>query len=217
MLISHKHKLITIDIPKTGTRSLRESLCPLGVVDIVGKPFLDSDFYQHSTALQIKNSFKTNNWDWCDYFKFTIVRNPWDRYFSFFKYFHSYKDKYLNKSKDIIWDKAAINQGQYCVELFQKNSNYKIMKSIIDNHLPQSDFFLDNNDNVIVDHVANFDNFQNEFTFLCNFIGINTPTLKHNNKSVNSLCGIDVYNKQLIDLVEQKEQFVIKLKNYQYN
>ena len=34
MLISHKHKFITIDIPKTATRSLRETLLPQNIIDI---------------------------------------------------------------------------------------------------------------------------------------------------------------------------------------
>ena len=37
MLISHSHKFVTIDIPKTGTRSMRETLNPLGIIDVIGK------------------------------------------------------------------------------------------------------------------------------------------------------------------------------------
>lgn len=37
MLISHKHKFITIDIPKTATRSLRETLLPQNIIDMQEK------------------------------------------------------------------------------------------------------------------------------------------------------------------------------------
>ena len=57
MLISHKHKFVTIDIPKTGTRSMRETLQPLGIIDIVGPQSASVGFWQHSTALEVKKYF----------------------------------------------------------------------------------------------------------------------------------------------------------------
>ena len=88
MLISHKHKFITIDIPKTGTRSMRMSLEPLGVIDIAGGPYAtqDNPFEQHGSALSAKKQFIEKNWNWKEYYKWIIVRNPWNRYFSFFKF-----------------------------------------------------------------------------------------------------------------------------------
>jgi len=77
MLISHKHQFITIDIPKTGSRSLRESLMPLKVINLHGQANLDSEFYQHDGAIRARKQFAQNGWNWGNYFKFTIVRNPW--------------------------------------------------------------------------------------------------------------------------------------------
>jgi len=51
MLISHKHKFITIDIPKTATRSLRETLLPQNIIDIVGSPLF------HGNKRIIKSSY----------------------------------------------------------------------------------------------------------------------------------------------------------------
>ena len=143
MLISHKHKFITIDIPKTGTRSLRESLLPLGVVDICGTPNLDAEFYQHSCAIGVQKQFAKNNWNWNDYFKFTIVRNPWDRYFSFFKYFKSYGEKYLRRDESIDWGQPELNQGKLCVKLFKGKDDQTILKNIILNNLPQDTYYCD--------------------------------------------------------------------------
>ena len=217
MLISHKHKFITIDIPKTGTRSFRESLYPLGLIDVVGKPFVEADFYQHDTAIRAKKQFAKNNFDWNDYFKFTIVRNPWARYFSFFKYFKNYVDKFLRRDESIAWGAAEINQGQYCVSLFSSSDDQTILKNIILNNPPQDAYYCDENGEVIVNYIADFENLENEFAFLCNQVGINAPTLQHGNKSVNSLNMHDIYNQDLIDLVTQKENSVIKLKNYDFS
>lgn len=215
--MSHKHKFITIDIPKTGTRSFRESLHPLGLIDIVGEPFVEADFYQHDTAIRAKKQFAKHNFDWNEYFKFTIVRNPWDRYFSFFKYFKNYADKFLRRDESIAWGAAEINQGQYCVSLFSSSDDQTILKNIILNNPPQDAYYCGENGEVIVDYIADFENLENEFVFLCDQVGINSPSLQHGNKSVNSPNMHDIYNQQLIDLVAQKENSVIKLKNYDFS
>jgi hypothetical protein len=216
MLISHKHKFITIDIPKTGSRSFRESLLPLGIVDVCGEPNLDSEFYQHDGAIYVKKQFAKNNWNWNDYFKFTIVRNPWARYFSFFKYFKSYGEKYLRRDKSIDWKKPEINQGKLCVELFKENDHQTVLKNIILNNDSQDSYYCNANGKIIVDHIANFENLENEFVFLCDQVGIKTPILQHENKSSNSQIIHEIYNQQLIDLVAKKEKSAIELKGYNY-
>lgn len=214
MLISHKHKFITIDIPKTGTRSFRESLHPLGLIDIVGKPFIEAGFYQHDTANRAKKQFAKNNWNWSGYFKFTIVRNPWARYFSFFNYFKSYGEKYLSRDESINWREPEINQGKLCVELFENKDDKTVLKNIILNNDSQDSYYCDENGKIIVDHVATFEDLENEFVFLCDRVGVKTPILQHGNKSSNSPNMHDIYNQELIDLVEQKESGAIKLKGY---
>jgi len=214
MLISHKHKFITIDIPKTGSRSLRESLYPMGIIDIVGKPYPNEAFYQHGTALDCVRDFEKSNCNFHEYYSFSVVRNPWDRYFSFFKYFKNYAEKYMRRDESIHWGRAEINQGQYCVSLFSDSDEQTILKNIIFNNPPQESYYCDENGEVIVDYIADFENLENEFVFLCNQVGIDAPTLQHGNKSFNSLNMHDIYNQDLIDLVKQKEKGVIKLKGY---
>jgi hypothetical protein len=217
MLISHKHKFVTIDIPKTGTRSFRESLHPLGLIDIVGEPFVEADFYQHDTAIRSKKQFSKNNWNWNEYFKFTIVRNPWARYFSFFKYFKNYGEKYLRGDESINWGQPQINQGKLCVELFKDKDDQTVLKNIILNNHAQDTYYCDINGEIIVDHIATFENLENEFVFLCNQAGIQTPSLQHGNKSSYNSKIHNAYNQELVDLVAQKEKSVIELKGYKYS
>ena len=216
MLISHKHKFITIDIPKTGTRSFRESLVPVGVIDEFGAPNLKAEFYQHDDAIRAKKQFAKNNWNWNLYYKFTIVRNPWQRYFSFFKYFKSYGEKHMRRDESINWREPEINQGKACVELFKGKNDQTVLKNIILNNDSQDSYYCDESEKIIVDHIATFENLENEFVFLCNQAGIQTPSLQHGNKSSNSHNMYDIYNQELINLVAEKEKCVIKLKGYQY-
>ncbi len=213
MLISHKHKFITIDIPKTGTRSFRESLLPLGVIDIVGEPNLNADFYQHGTARQCRDSLQKLNKNFSEYFSFTIVRNPWDRYYSFFKYFKEYAEKYKNKDASIKWNAPEINQGKMCLKMFENQDKKTIMRNLIKNNKPQHEYYIINNE-AVINHIAEFENLQNEFTLLCDQVDITPPALEHGNKSLNLQNMHEIYNQQLIDLVAQKEKHVIELKGY---
>lgn len=218
MLISHKHKFITIDIPKTGTRSMRMSLEPLGVIDIHGGPYStkENPFDQHGSILSAKKQFAKNNWNWNEYYKWIIVRNPWDRYFSFFKYFKNYGEKYLRQDQSITWGPVQVNQGKMCVDLFKGKTDQQVLKNIIvDNH-SQDRYYSDENGVIIVDYIARFENLQDEFLAFCKQVGINAPILQHGNQSNHSLSIDQVYNQELIDLVAQKEKRVIKLKSYNY-
>lgn len=235
MLISHKYKFLTIDIPKTGTRSFRETLHPLGIVDIFGEPSIKACFYQHGTAISLKKQFTINHWNWNDYFKYTVVRNPWARYFSFFKYLKLKSELYSNSklmgdylnSKSDVWQHSGLYQKwinqeiNHCKQSFDffssSSSDQTILKNIILTNSSQDSYYCDTNGQVIVNHIAEFENLSNEFIFLCNKVGINTPSLQHGNKSTNSLKACDIYNQELIDLVYKKEKNVIKLKDYNFN
>ena len=235
MLISHKNKFITIDIPKTGTRSFRESLVPLGVIDEFGAPNLKAEFYQHDGAIRAKKQFVKNGWNWNEYFKFTIVRNPWQRYFSFFKYFKEKSERYANSklmgdylnSKSNVWQNSGFYQNWInqeiddCRQAFDlvssSGNDQTVLKNIILNNDSQDSYYCDESGRIMVDHIAEFKDLQNEFVFLCNQIGIKTPTLQHGNKSSNSLKMHDIFNQQLIDLVAKKEKSLIQFKNYNFN
>ena len=216
MLISHSHKFITIDIPKTATRSLRETLVPQNVIDIVGEPRKNVDFYQHGTAQQCLKSLRKSNKNFADYFSFVIVRNPWDRYYSFFKYFKEYAKKYKNKDTSIKWNDVAVNQGRACVRLFEGKTDKIVLRNIIISNARQSDYYTNENDEIVVSHIAKFENLNEEFELLCNKVNVTYSPLSHGNKSVIKGSYHDIYTQDTIDLVAKKENRVIKLKGYKY-
>lgn len=214
MLISHKFKFVTIDIPKTGTRSYRESL--IGFVDIIGT--YQTQFTQHQTALSIKNEFNKNGWDWDSYFKYVTIRNPWARYVSF--YF--WAENKIREIDNIIKNGQPISQlyqdtFKYFTDLF-KNHNYNqylILKNIINEQPSQNSYFVENN-KILVDHIAHTETIDVDFQFLCNKVGITpTPALKHENKN-KTYNYRDFYDQELIDLVAYKDKYVIENHNYQY-
>ena len=122
----------------------------------------------------------------------------------------------MRRDESINWREPEINQGKLCVELFKDKDDQTVLKNIILNNDSQDSYFCDESGKIIVDHIAEFQNLQNEFVFLCDQVGIQTPTLQHGNKSSNRLNMRDIYNQELIDLVAEKEEGAIQLKGYDY-
>jgi hypothetical protein len=89
-MISHQYQCIFIHIPRTAGSSIEQWIC--------GEDWwLIDPATKHLTAHQAKLCYK-DYWD--QYYKFSFVRNPWDRMISclrFPKYFRiEYSDKILN-------------------------------------------------------------------------------------------------------------------------
>ena len=71
-MISHKHKIIFVPIPKNAS-------CSIAFLINGGK-----SNYRHSTA---KNLMRKHREYWDDYYKFCVVRNPYDRIVSAYHHF----------------------------------------------------------------------------------------------------------------------------------
>jgi len=215
MLISHKRKFITIDIPKTGTRSLRDTLLPLKIIDIVGQPEC-KNFYQHGTALHCKKELQNIGLNFNDYFSFCVVRNPWERYTSFFRYYKQKAIEYTETKDHKHWNSSRIKQGKFCVDLFSNNSEQQIMRKIINNKPAQSQYFLNQNKQIMVSYIALFEKIQTEFEYFCWAIGIEPIKLSHSNKSTINISRDDLYSQELKDIVAEKENYLINLKKYEF-
>lgn len=222
MLISHKHKFIIIDIPKTGSRSLRETLIPLGIIDVVGKP-QHGNFYQHGTITQCKRGFEDLGLDINDYFKYTRVRNPWNRFASFAFYTiqkaKQYEQVLSNKKeigdcviKNIDAMKLAHNQWFN----IHKGNHQSLLKSVISQR-DQSSYILNNGVNAI-DMVDKFEDFEKSFQRFCEAVNINpVPELTHGNKGKYNIPWRDIYTQELIDMVAEKEKWVIDKFGYTFD
>lgn len=84
MRISHKHKFVFIAVPKTGSTSVRSIIDPYS--DILSVNNRNSPYKHHTTALNLKSHFESQDWEWNSYYKFSVVRNPWERRVSSWAY-----------------------------------------------------------------------------------------------------------------------------------
>ena len=217
MLISHKHKFITIDIPKTGTRSLRETLTSKeGVVDVLGKPYNSDDILkQHASILDAEQGFHENDWlGFNSYYKYSVVRNPWDRYFSFFTYYKMKADEYSESAT--YPNVMARKQGKMASELFRLKTPLQVLRTLIRDQPAHAHFLLDKNNECQFNRITLFEDLKTGFEEFCYDIGIELPGLKHANKSTKSTTKEDIYTQELIDMIAEKEKWLIDRFNYDY-
>ena len=96
MRISHRHRFVYVAVPRTGSTTVRSILDPHADVSSVhiSRTSPEFPFYHHITAAELKALFLEFGWDWDAYFKFAVVRNPYDRVVSLFH--HWLGEKRLN-------------------------------------------------------------------------------------------------------------------------
>ena len=199
MLVSHTYKFIIVNIPKTGCTSILNSILKHISIDIMGDANTKG-YYQHDTALCIKEKLNQDGFKWNDYISYVRVRNPWSRYVSY-----------------CLWLQKNLKYYPIAKKHFEKNGyNFqKILKYYIQNIIEPQHLFLLDGDNCIVTHVDEFENLNNHFIKFCKNHNFTELNLLHLNKNKPYFYR-DFYNQELIDLVAEKESYVIENYKYQY-
>ena len=162
-MISHEHKCIFVHIPRCGGTSIE--------VNLHGRDwFKDDRTTKHLIASTAKEIYEPY---WDDYFKFSFVRNPWDRMVSMSKFTYFYGVR-IKASK--------IRFGQY----FNKNYPLEIdprSKSHLGNFTSIENAIYLNILNADIDFVGRYENLQDDFNIVCDRIGIPREQLAHVQKA----------------------------------
>ena len=187
-------KIIFIHIPKTAGISLVKSI--FGDVTLEG----------HRSVSFYKQVFGSR---YSDFFTFTIVRNPWDRLYSAYKF--------LEKGGMNIHDKNAFETHLSIYRDFEdfvlNGLNEKITLEIM--HLiPQHEFVCDKNGKIIVDHIGRFENLNKSIEKI-NDILKSDFKLEHHNKT-DKKDYKDIYTTKMIEKVHQIYQKDIDIFEYNF-
>lgn len=193
-MIFHKQKSIFIHIPQAGGTSIENLLWPdiesrdaeslwMGFV----KPHYNkyqTGGLQHLIAKQVREEVGRNIFD--AYYKFSIVRNPWDKVISQFCYMQRRKDlrEFLGMKKSTSFEKY--------LDLIQKKEHIQWKKQI--------DFILDDNGESLVDEVFKLENLSVEMPKLSSSLGIDTHVLPHHNKGDRKAYS-DYYSDETKEIV----------------
>lgn len=201
-MIFHNHKIIFIHIPKTGGSSINKFYGDQRYLDWT-KPNYDFLYgwcpdrkihLQHATPLQLLETGLITHKQWQTYFKFTIVRNPWDRAYS--DYLWIMKDQNIKGS----FEEYITRTGQFR-GILRVNSN----KNFRGDHLvPQNDF-LGTGKFDKLNYIGKFENLSEEIQLINKKIGLKSGCFDlHEKKNLNKKKHYSYfYNKKKMELVRE--------------
>jgi len=192
-MIDHNKKYIFTHIHKTAGKSIKSILC-----------FNKNDVYTNRHIPLSKEIDENNK----DYFKFTFVRNPYDRLVS--KYFY---DLNLSKQKE-KYDDGPEGRGRAGSTRNCSNFNEWLLNHgrRIHNLLPRMKAMVCDKDvNILADYVGRFENLEKDFEYIKEKLCLQ-GTLEHINKNpLERKNYLDYYDKESIELVNlvYKDDFEI--------
>ena len=208
-MISHKYKFIFTKIGKTGSTSVESFLKKID-------PTFENGGHWH---LLDEVNEKTKN-----YFKFCLVRNPWDRMVS--RYFYE-KNKIEDRTKhykNTTFKEFIINKNNY----FKLDANWcrysPNLKKLYDLKSPfeeQVEWVSDENGKIMVDYFGKFENLNEEIINICKILKLPISdeeiknTFPHINKGEHRKSNYKLYyddhTKKILS-----ERFKKDIKTFQY-
>lgn len=217
MLISHRKKFIytkTVKTAGTSVESYFEKYCMpegewqfadkrnqyVGVSGIIGARGPDikgSEWYNHMSAADIRSKIGAHVWD--SYFKFCVVRNPFDKLVSMF---------FFRKEKGTL-------------EVEDKGETVDCFRAWISKGVPVPDRrqYLDKGE-ICMNYFIRYENLANDIKSVCDHLGLpfesyNIPTLKSGIRD-QSIEIHDFYSEEIVQMVSKAYEFELKEFGYRF-
>lgn len=147
-----------------------------------------------------------------NYFKFTVVRNPWDRLYSAFNYL----TKHTPYKADQEFAKNYLSE----YKSFEDFVLYGLDKPIISNWVhfrPQSYFLLDLKEELDINYIARFENLEEDFQHIARELGRDMAELKKVNSSGRELKSYQKqYTNTTMQIVAKHYELDINLLGYEF-
>jgi len=181
-MIHHKLKFLYIEIPKTGTTTISTAL----------KSDYDLATWRHRTFLQYRDEYPVKA---KKYFKFSFVRNPWDRLVSQFHF----------------------NRGKFGMENYSFRDHVQAFYDdrVVGRGGAHLAWLVDENNNMAVDFVGRFENLQEDFNIICDKIGIPQQELPRKNATKHKHYT-EYYDDETKELVAKKYAEDIEYFGYEF-
>lgn len=174
LVICHQYRCVFVHIPKCAGQSVEHiflkavgltwaTRAPL-LMRHNKRPELGPPRLAHLTASQYVTCKHMTPQQFARYFKFAIVRNPWDRMVSFYKYLGAHKGL----------DFKQFLMGDFLHQLW--NNKYWFVR-------PQVEYIYDDNDSCLVDYIGRFELLSVAMEHVAKRVGLQNASVPHVNRS----------------------------------
>jgi hypothetical protein len=191
---------IFIRIPKTAGHTIKHFLQDNSQLKI--KPIFNKGFESYSGR---KCKDETHSDDWDSSFKFTFVRNPFDRAVSSWK-FGGWKPRYAWKCSFAEFVKRIQSWDLENPKTWNERSWHCCS---------QYTHLVNDNGNILVDFIGRFENLQEDFNIVCDKIGISKQKLPHKNKTKHKHYT-EYYDDETREIVAEKYAKDIEYFGYEF-
>ncbi len=192
------YKVIYIHIPKCAGQSIEKAL------------FQEKVGHNKLWYYQYWDEKKYNQ-----YYRFSFVRNPWERMVSAF-FFLKQGGRNVSDKK---WGETVlkdVDSFEDFVLLMKENKQFKKTVLKKDHFIPQYVFLENLSNKIDIDFIGKVENLQDDFKLLCKQLNIKETSLPHVNKSKHEQYA-KYYSKKTKDIVASIYKKDISLFSYGFN
>ena len=212
-MISHKYKCIFVEVPKTGSTSVRAILGKAMTPHLdlwENKRLMESYWTQRGgrknrileclyLTLPKERRVAIGQKQFETYFKFGFVRNPWDRVVSL----------YERTEAQQMRDKMTFDEF---VDWIQYSSSTCIHSSP---HRYQLDWFVDPDGRVLADFIGRFERLEEDWALVARKLGI-TETLPHRRSNARARHYTEYYSAKTREIIAVKFKVDIEKFGYEF-
>jgi hypothetical protein len=184
-MVNHEIECIFVEIPKTASSSVRA---------VIGKPN-----NPHLNICQILRTMDPVKFE--EYFKFSFVRNPWDRVVSL----------YMRQEGLVVRKHMSFEQFVDWIQYSSATCLHPLP------HVNQLDWLVDQHGNMMMDYVGRFERLNDDWEVISGKLNI-TNRLSHINKNnLKDKHYSEYYNERTKNVVADKFRRDIEYFGYEFN